>query len=92
MSRTLGFSLNAHRASVSLPDEYFTETGAPKWHLLNSHFGSPVITWNSVIGGVPIDEDVVYQPTKELPTISEELQKLRAVVAALEKKFDGVKS
>jgi len=91
MSRTLGFSLNAHRASVSLPDEYFTDTGAPKWHLLNSHFGSPVITWNRVIGGVPKDENVVCQPTKELPLINEELQKLREVVAALEKKFDGVR-
>jgi hypothetical protein len=91
MSRTLGFSLNAHRASVSLPDEYFTDTGVPKWNLLNSRFGSPVIIWNMVIGGVPIDENIVYQPTKELPPIGEELQKLREVVAALEKKFDGVR-
>ena len=89
MSRTLTFGLNGFRASVSLPDEYFTETGVPKWHLLNSHFSSPVILWNRVIGGVPVDENVVEQPTKELPPIGEELQKLRDVVATLEQKFNG---
>jgi hypothetical protein len=87
--RTLTFSLNAHPASVSLPDEYFTETGVPKWHLLNSRFGVPVIIWNRVIGGVPVDE-VVVDP-QPIPPIEEELQKLREVVASLEKKLDGVR-
>lgn len=86
--RTLRFGINGFGASVTLPDEYFTETGVPKWHLLNARFSFPNITWNRTIGGVPHDEDVVYQP-KELPPIGEELQKLRDVVASLEQKFNG---
>jgi len=86
--RTVRFGINGFGASVTLPDEYFTETGIPKWHLLNSQFSSPIITWNRTIGGVPCDEDVVYQP-KELPPISEELQKLREVADSLEKKLMG---
>ena len=92
--RTIRFGLcagdDAFRASVTLPDEYFNEHGVPLWHKLNSRFSSPVIIWDRVIGGVPKDEQVVYQPTQAIP-IREELQKLREVVAALEKKCDGVR-
>jgi hypothetical protein len=88
--RTLGFSLCGFPASVSVPDEFFDERGVPRWHLLNARFSSPSITWNTTIGGVPVDEPVVNQ--QQVPTIGEELQKLREVVAALEKKFDGVRS
>lgn len=90
MSRTIGFSLNGFPASVFLPDEYFTETGVPKWHLLNSYFSSPVMVWNRVIGGVQVDEVVVANAPQAIP-IGEELQKLRQVVASLEKKVDGVR-
>jgi hypothetical protein len=38
---------------------------------------------------VPVDGLVVNQ--QQVPTIGEELQKLREVVEALEKKFDGVR-
>jgi hypothetical protein len=87
--RTLGFSLCGFFASVSVPDEFFDGRGVPLWHLLNARFSSPSITWNTPIGGVPVDEPVGNQ---QVPTIGEELQKLREVVAALEKKFDGVRS
>jgi hypothetical protein len=88
--RTLGFSLCGFPASVSVPDEYFDERGVPRWPRLNARFSSASITWNTLIGGVPVDEPVVNQ--QQVPTIGEELQKLREVVAALEKKFDGVRS
>jgi hypothetical protein len=87
--RTLGFSLCGFSATVSVPDEFFDGGGVPLWHLLNARFSSPSITWNTTIGGVPVDEPVVNQ--QQVPTIGEELQKLREVVAALEKKFDGVR-
>jgi hypothetical protein len=86
--RTLGFSLCGFSANVSVPDEFFDERGVPRWHLLNARFSSPSITWNTPIGGVPVDEPVVSQ--QQVPTIGEELQRLREVVATLEKKFDGV--
>lgn len=86
--RTLRIGINGFGASVSLPDEYFDERGIPRWNLLNARFSSPNITWSRPLGGVPHDEDVVYQP-KELPPIGEELQKLRDVVASLQKKFYG---
>jgi hypothetical protein len=86
--RTLGFSLCGFSATVSVPDEFFDERGVPRWHLLNARFSSPSITWNTPIGGVPVDEPVVSQ--QQVPTIGEELQRLREVVATLEKKFDGV--
>jgi len=85
--RTLRFSLNGFPASVSLPEHFFDEHGRPRWHLLNSRFGSPFIVWSKPLGGVPEDENVVYQPTEPIP-ITEELSKLREVVEALEKKFD----
>ena len=87
--RTLRFTLNGFSASVALPDHFFDERGIPRWHLLNARFGSPFIAWNQVIGAVPKDEDVVYQPTQSIP-IGEELQKLREVVESLDRKFDGV--
>jgi hypothetical protein len=91
--RTLTFGLcaggDAFRASVALPDEYFDERGLPKWHLLNARFSSPAIIWDRIIGAVQKDEPVVGQPTKELPPIGEELQKLRDVVASLEQKSNG---
>lgn len=89
--RTLTFGIQAggevFRASVSLTDEYFDDRGLPKWHLLNSRFSAPYIIWNRVIGGVQHDggEPVVNKPTA--PPITEELQKLREVVASLEKKL-----
>lgn len=82
--RTLRFSLCGFQASVALPDEFFDEHGIPKWHLLNTRFSSAPITWVRPIGGVPVD-GVVEQPT--VPTINEELQKLREVVETLEMKF-----
>jgi hypothetical protein len=87
--RTLGVSLCGFSASVSVPDEFFDERGVPRWHLLNARFSSPSITWNTPIGGVPVDEPVVNQ--QQVPPIGEELQKLREVVAALEKEFDAVR-
>ena len=79
-------------ATLRVPDEYFDARGVPLWHKLNARFGGqPTITWDIPILGVPHDGDVVYQPTKELPPIGVELQKLREVVASLEKKFDGVR-
>lgn len=84
--RTLRFSLCGFAASVTLPDHFFDERGRPLWHLLNARFGSPVISWNQVIGAVPTEENVVYQPTEVIP-IGEEVQKLREVVEALEKKL-----
>lgn len=89
--RTLQFGLNGYRASVTLPDEFFDERGIPCWHLLNARFSSPSISWSRPIGGVPKDEPV-NQPTPAVPTIGEELQKLRQVVASLEQKLDGVVS
>ena len=88
--RTLRFTLNGFSASVTLPDHFFDEHGRPIWHLLNARFGSPLIVWNQVIGGVPVDEDVVYQPTQSIP-IEDELRKLREVVESLNKKCDGVR-
>ena len=88
--RTLRFSLNGFSASVTLPNHFFDEYGRPLWHLLNSRFGSPLIVWNQPIGGVPRDEDVVLIPTESIP-IAGDLQKLREVVASLEKKCDGVR-
>ena len=82
--RTLRFSLNGFGASVTLPDEFFDERGVPRWHLLNNRFSAPIITWNRIIGGVPNDEP---EPTQEVPTLSEELSQLRAVVDSLERKF-----
>jgi hypothetical protein len=93
--RTLTFGLNVggeiYRAGVTLPDEYFTEQGLPKWHLLNARFSSPVIIWDRPIGAVQVDEPVVNQP-KELPPFGEELKQIRQAVASLEQKFNGVRS
>lgn len=86
--RTLRLTLNGFSASVSLPDHFFDEHNRPRWNLLNARFGSPIIIWNQVIGAVPKDEDVVYQPNESIP-IGDELQKLREVVEALEKKLMG---
>lgn len=72
----------------NIPDEYFDHNGIPLWHKINNRFSAqPTITWNQVIGGVPVDkpEPVVHQSAEPTP-ITEELQKLREVVAALEKK------
>lgn len=77
------------RGSVTLPDGYFDDRGLPKWHLLNARFSSPVILWDRPIGGVPVDEPVVNVPPENVPTIGDELQKLREVVVSLEKKFNG---
>jgi hypothetical protein len=88
MSRTLRLCMNGFGGSVTLPDEYFTEAGVPKWHLLNAQFSTPIITWSKPIGGLPVEENVVYQPTKEPLHIGEELQKLREVVACLERRVD----
>jgi hypothetical protein len=92
MSRTLSCGINCcgevFRANVALPDEYFSASGIPLWHRLNARFSSPVVCWDQIIGGVPRDEVVASAP-QPIP-ISEELQKLREVVASLEKKFDGV--
>lgn len=88
--RTLRLNLNGFSASVSLPDHFFDEHNRPRWNVLNARFGSPIIIWNQVIGGVPKDEDVVYQPTESI-AIGEELQKLREVVESLEQKFVGVR-
>jgi len=86
--RTLTFGMNVggevYRASVTLPDEYFDDRGLPKWHLLNNRFSSPVIYWDRPIGAIRHDEVVVDVP-QPIP-IREELQKLRDVVASLEKK------
>jgi hypothetical protein len=90
MSRTLRLTLNGFPASVSLPEHFFDERGKPRWHLLNARFGTPFIVWDKPIGGVPVDEPVVNQQT-EVPTIGEDLLKLREVVASLDKKFDGVR-
>jgi hypothetical protein len=87
--RTLTFSLCGYRASMALPAEYFDDYGRPKWNLLNNRFSSPFILWDRPIGGVPVDEPV-NQPT-QIPTIKEEVAKLREVVVSLEKKFDGVR-
>jgi hypothetical protein len=89
--RTLRFTLNGFSASVALPEHFFDERGVPRWHLLNARFGSPAITWNQVIGGVPTDEEVVEQATQSIP-IEEELRKLREVVESLDKKCDGVQA
>ena len=63
--RTLRFGFNCggdvFGASVTLPDEYFTEAGVPKWHLLNSKFSSPIITWGRPIGGEPVAKDAPQQ-------------------------------
>ena len=88
--RTLRLTLNGFSASVTLPDHFFDEYGKPLWHLLNARFGSPLIIWNQVIGSVPKDEDVVYEPTESTP-IKEELAKLREVIFSLEQKCDGVR-
>jgi hypothetical protein len=87
--RTLRLGINGFGGSVTVPDEYFTEAGIPKWHLLNAQFSTPIITWSKPIGGVPVDEKVVCQPANEPLHIGEELQKLREVVASLEQKVDG---
>jgi hypothetical protein len=88
--RTLTFGFNCsgevYRASVALPDEFFTEQGLPKWHILNSRFSSPNIVWDRIIGGVQKDEPVVNQP-QQPPSMGEELQKLRDAVRALEEKL-----
>jgi hypothetical protein len=86
--RTLRFTLNGFSASVTLPEHFFDGHGRPRWHLLNARFGSPFIVWDKPIGGVPVDGDVVYQPTQSIP-IKDELQKLREVVESLDKKCDG---
>ncbi len=88
--RTLGFSLCGFPARMSLPEHFFDERGIPRWNLLNARFGSPVIVWNKPIGAVPVDENVVYQPTQSIP-IEDELRKLREVVESLDKKCDGVR-
>lgn len=88
--RTLRFTLNGFSASVTLPDHFFDERGIPLWHLLNARFGSPLMIWNQVIGSVPKDEDVVFQPTESIP-IKDELAKLREVLESLQNKCDGVR-
>jgi hypothetical protein len=76
-------------ATLRVPDEYFDERGVPRWNLLNARFsGQPIITWDRPVGGVPKDEQIVFQATHSIP-IGEELQKLHEVVASLEKKCDG---
>lgn len=97
MSRTLCcgmvFCGESFAATLRLPDEYFDANGVPLWHKINSRFGGqPAIHWDRPIGAVPSDEPVVSEPTQETPSVREELQKLRDVVATLEKKFpDGVR-
>ena len=93
--RTLTFGISVggetFRASVSLTDSYFDDKGRPRWNLLNARFSSPVILWDThPIGAVPVDDPVVDQPP-QIPTIGDELRKLREVVDSLEKKFSEVR-
>ena len=92
--RTLTFGFNCggevYRGSVRLPNEYFTDQGLPRWHLLNTRFSSPNIIWDRVIGSVQHDVPVVNQPKQSPPSMGEELQKLRDVVVSLEKKFEVI--
>lgn len=87
--RTLTFGFECvgemYPASVSLPDEYFTPEGVPKWHLLNSRFSSPIIHWRPVIGVV--EPDGVVVEINQRPSVSQELQLLKDTVRLLEAKL-----
>lgn len=94
MSRSLrcGMSFCGESFAVTIhniPDEYFDARGLPLWHKINNRFSAhPQIVWDRPIGPIPVDEKIVETKTG-LPPIGEELQKLREVVATLEKKVNG---
>ena len=69
-------------ATLDLPDKFFDPLGRPLMHILNNRFAAqPIITWLA-------DWQCAQSEDKtELPTIAEELQKLREVVVSLEQKL-----
>ena len=79
----ISFAGEGFTCEMNLPDKYFDGLGRPLMHLLNNRLGAtPQISWRP-------DWQCSEEPKAELPPIGDELQKLREVVASLEKKFDG---
>lgn len=87
LSCGINFNGEVFRATLCVPDEYFSAHGVPLWHRLNSRCSNPLIHWDRPIGGVPRDEVVASDP-QPIP-INDELKKLSEVVDSLERKFDG---